>query len=129
MYETMQFIHHVHSLSIWIESYEYPFSTVYHIEIIIPQFFILGVIPCMTKLISLNAKKRCTNQFPMINTTPMGAITLSCVQWFVMYESFKIIIDCIANPDFLRVCVNDFASFIGWEQLLETCCTISIICS
>ena len=51
----IQFIHHVHALSVWIESYEYPFSAMNHIEIIIPQFFIRGVIPCMTKLISLNA--------------------------------------------------------------------------
>ena len=36
LHKTNQFVHHVHALSIWIKSYEHPFSTVYHVEIIIP---------------------------------------------------------------------------------------------
>ena len=79
LHETSQFVHHVYTLSVWIESYEYPFSTVYHIEIIVSQFLILWVITRMTKLIGLNAEKRCTNQFAMVNATTMRAITLSCV--------------------------------------------------
>ena len=44
-----------------------------------------------------------------------------------MNKTLKDLIDFVSYTDFFGVCIDHYASFIAWEYLFETRCTIAII--
>ena len=100
-----------------------------HVKIVISQLLVLFIISRVGKFIRLYTQKRGANEFPMIDSSSMCAFTTAGVEGFVVNESFKVRVDFVANPHFFSVFIDHLASFIIWKETLETCCTISIICS
>jgi hypothetical protein len=79
----------------------------YHIEVVVPDFFIALVVSSMTKLVGLNCQNRLANQFAVVNAPPMGAITSSGVERRVVDEPVKVLIDYVSNHYLLRMCIDD----------------------
>jgi len=63
----------------------------------------------------------------MVNPSSMGTLATMRPDWHIVNESFKVLVDRVAYSDFLRVGVDNLASFIGGEEVLETGRTVSII--
>jgi hypothetical protein len=63
----------------------------------------------------------------MVNPTPMRAIAITCIKWFVMYKSVKIFIDFISYHYFFGMSIDNFTACIRRKASFETGCTVAIV--
>jgi hypothetical protein len=99
----------------------------YHINVIITDFFVSGIVRPMTEFVRFNCQYSIAYKFAMVNSPTVCTIAVTSIKWHIVNKSVKICVDVVSYHYFFGMRIYDFASRIAWKYLFEASSTISVV--
>ena len=90
-----------------IEPDEDPLSRMNHVQVIIPDLFVIRIVVFVCILVRLDRQYRIPNQFAVVHSSSMRTPAVSSVQWLVMHKSLKSGLDRVSHANLLGVFMDD----------------------